>query len=172
MNTPILKATKPNKTLNFYNNGEYEKWKEENEDGKGYKIKYYKGLGTSTSKEFKEYFQEKELYVLNDKKASRKRLTIYSTNQKRTTEKILETYDRNKYLDTNVSEISYDDFINNELIHFSKYDCDRSIPNMVDGLKVSQRKILYSAFKKKLYQEIKVAQFSGYVSEHSGISPR
>jgi DNA topoisomerase-2 len=38
----------------------------------------------------------------------------------------------------------------------------------VDGLKVSQRKILYSAFKKNLTQEIKVAQFSGYVSEHSG----
>ena len=54
------------------------------------------------------------------------------------------------------------------MIHFSKYDCDRSIPNLVDGLKVSQRKILYSAFKKKLNQEIKVAQFSGYVSEHSG----
>ena len=38
----------------------------------------------------------------------------------------------------------------------------------MDGLKISQRKILYSAFKKKLDQEIKVAQFSGYVSEHSG----
>jgi DNA topoisomerase-2 len=38
----------------------------------------------------------------------------------------------------------------------------------MDGLKVSQRKILYSAFKKNLTQEIKVAQFSGYVSENSG----
>jgi DNA topoisomerase-2 len=38
----------------------------------------------------------------------------------------------------------------------------------MDGLKVSQRKILYSAFKKNLVHEIKVAQFSGYVSEHSG----
>jgi DNA topoisomerase-2 len=54
------------------------------------------------------------------------------------------------------------------MIHFSKYDCDRSIPNLMDGLKVSQRKILYSAFKKNLVSEIKVAQFSGYVSEHSG----
>ena len=38
----------------------------------------------------------------------------------------------------------------------------------MDGLKISQRKILFSAFKKKLHQEIKVAQFSGYVSEQSG----
>ena len=38
----------------------------------------------------------------------------------------------------------------------------------MDGLKISLRKIIYSAFKKKLNSEIKVAQFSGYVSEHSG----
>jgi DNA topoisomerase-2 len=38
----------------------------------------------------------------------------------------------------------------------------------MDGLKVSQRKILFSAFEKNLTTEIKVAQFSGYVSEHSG----
>ncbi len=43
----------------------------------------------------------------------------------------------------------------------------RSIPNMMDGLKTSLRKILYSAFKKRLVSEIKVAQFSGYVSENS-----
>ena len=54
------------------------------------------------------------------------------------------------------------------MIHFSKYDCDRSIPNIMDGLKTSLRKILYASFKKNLTTEIKVAQFSGYVSEHSG----
>jgi DNA topoisomerase-2 len=72
------------------------------------------------------------------------------------------------YLDTNNTSVSYTDFINKELIHFSKYDCERSIPNLMDGLKISLRKILYSAFKKNLTSEIKVAQFSGYVSEQSG----
>jgi DNA topoisomerase-2 len=38
---------------------------------------------------------------------------------------------------------------------------------MIDGLKISLRKILYSAFKRRLTSEIKVAQFSGYVSENS-----
>ena len=55
------------------------------------------------------------------------------------------------------------------MIHFSVYDNERSIPNLMDGQKLGQRKILYAAFKKGLTrQEIKVAQFSGYVSEHSG----
>ena len=38
----------------------------------------------------------------------------------------------------------------------------------MDGLKISQRKILFSTFKKNLVKEIKVAQLSGYVSEQSG----
>ena len=77
-------------------------------------------------------------------------------------------YNRKAYLDTNNESISFEDFVHKEMIHFSKYDCERSIPNMMDGLKISLRKILYSAFKKKITSEIKVAQFSGYVSEHSG----
>ena len=169
MNTPILKATKLKQVINFYNNGEYEQWKEENNDGKGYKIKYYKGLGTSTSKEFKEYFKEKKIVSFKLEQKDEEVIdTIFNKNKADDRKNWLQQYDRNKYLDTNHNEISYDQFINDELIHFSKYDCDRSIPNMVDGLKVSQRKILYSAFKKKLYSEIKVAQFSGYVSEQSG----
>jgi DNA topoisomerase II len=39
---------------------------------------------------------------------------------------------------------------------------------VMDGLKVSQRKILYAALKRNLVSEIRVAQFAGYVSEHTG----
>ena len=44
MNTPIFESSQNNKTLLFYHEGEYEKWKKEN-DTKGWKIKYYKGSG-------------------------------------------------------------------------------------------------------------------------------
>ena len=37
----------------------------------------------------------------------------------------------------------------------------------MDGLKPGQRKILFACFKRKLRSEIKVAQLSGYVAEHS-----
>lgn len=46
-------------------------------------------------------------------------------------------------------------------------DLQRSIPSMVDGLKPGQRKILFCSFKRNFTKEAKVAQFSGYVSEHS-----
>ena len=58
-------------------------------------------------------------------------------------------------------------FVNKELILFSRADLLRSIPSVVDGFKPSQRKVLFSCFKRKLRQDIKVAQLSGYVSEHS-----
>lgn len=66
MNTPILKARKGGKELVFYNEGEYESWKELNESTvSSWNIKYYKGLGTSTGKEFREYFEKKRLSGLN-----------------------------------------------------------------------------------------------------------
>ncbi len=169
MNTPILKAKKNGQEKLFYNDGEYKLWKEQN-DIKGWNIKYYKGLGTSTSKEFKEYFAHKKIVYFNHDGISSDNIIDMVFNQKRSEErkKWLAVYDKDSYLDTNNTSVSYGDFINKELIHFSKYDCERSIPNLMDGLKISLRKILYSAFKKNLTSEIKVAQFSGYVSEQSG----
>jgi DNA topoisomerase-2 len=168
MNTPILKANKGNQTLMFYNDGEYEDWKDEN-DTKGWKIKYYKGLGTSTGKEFKEYFEQKKIvgFEHNGKTSDDAIDMVFNKKRADDRKEWLEEYDRELYLDTNKSTVTYEDFIGKELIHFSKYDCDRSIPNLMDGLKTSLRKILFCAFKKNLTTEIKVAQFSGYVSEHS-----
>jgi DNA topoisomerase-2 len=170
MNTPILKARKGTQELEFYNDGEYEAWKNENNNCNGWKIKYYKGLGTSTGKEFREYFEKKKTvgFKHNGKESIDAIDMVF--NQKRADDRKewLEDYNRNIFLDTNNKSVSYEDFINKEFIHFSKYDCDRSIPNLMDGLKISLRKILYSAFKKNLKTEIKVSQFSGYVSENSG----
>ena len=53
--TPIVKATKGKQAKVFYTMPEYETWRDET-NLKGWSIKYYKGLGTSTSKEAKEYF--------------------------------------------------------------------------------------------------------------------
>ena len=169
MNTPILKAKKGTQELIFYNEGEYQVWKEANES-KGWKVKYYKGLGTSTGKEFREYFEKKKLVGFEHTGQVSNNAIDMVFNKKRADDRKewLGTYDRESYLDTGKETVPYEDFIHKELIHFSKYDCDRSIPNLMDGLKISLRKILYAAFKKGLTSEIKVAQFSGYVSEHSG----
>ena len=171
MNTPILRAKKGQETLLFYNDGEYETWKQgfsNNTPPSSWNIKYFKGLGTSTSTEFKEYFANKKIVDF-----------VYDPTDDNTIDKVfnkkrpddrkvwLENYDKTLYLDTSRPSVRYSEFIDHEMVHFSTYDCARSIPNAVDGLKISQRKVLYAAFKRRLTSEIKVAQFSGYVSEHS-----
>jgi DNA topoisomerase-2 len=169
MNTPILKAKKGQQELKFYNEGEYEQWKS-NSETKGWTIKYYKGLGTSTKTEFKEYFEEKKFVGFEHTGVTSDDAIDMVFNKKRADDRktwLENVYDRNSFADTSKQMIPYEEFINKELIHFSKYDCDRSIPNLMDGLKTSLRKILYTTFKRNLTKEIKVAQLSASVSETS-----
>jgi DNA topoisomerase-2 len=173
MNTPILKARRGAQEVLFYNDGEFEQWKKQFPGEvvpAGWATKYYKGLGTSTGKEFKEYFEHKKMVAfVHTGEASNDRLDM-AFNKKRADDRKewLSNYSREAFLDTSKPAIPYEEFIDRGLIHFSIYDNERSIPNLMDGLKISLRKILYAAFKKGgLKTEIKVAQFSGYVSEHS-----
>jgi DNA topoisomerase II len=170
MNTPILKAKKGQQELRFYNDGEYNAWKNNTAtDTRGWNIKYYKGLGTSTKAEFVEYFEEKKFVGFEHTSLSDNAIDLVF-NKKRADDRKewLETvYDRESYVDTSKPMITYEEFIHKEFIHFSKYDCDRSIPNLMDGLKTSLRKILFCEFKRRESSEIKVAQFSGYVAMNS-----
>ena len=171
MNTPILRAKKGTQTQLFYNDGEYDSWKRGfGEEGpKGWTLKYFKGLGTSTAVEFKEYFAHKKIvgFTHTGKVSDDSVDKVFNKKRPDDRKAWLENYDKHAYLDTSKPEVSYEEFFDREMIHFSTYDCARSIPNMVDGLKTSQRKVLYSAFKRNMTKEVKVAQFSGYVSEHS-----
>ena len=170
MNTPILKAKKGKQEMRFYNDGEYNAWKNNASiDTRGWNIKYYKGLGTSTKAEFVEYFEEKKFVGFEHTALSDNAIDLVF-NKKRADDRKewLETvYDRESYVDTSKPMITYEEFIHKEFIHFSKYDCDRSIPNLMDGLKTSLRKILFCEFKRRESSEIKVAQFSGYVAMNS-----
>ena len=56
--TPIVKVWKGKTEYTFYTMPEYEQWKEENNNGKGWEAKYYKGLGTSTAADAKKYFSD------------------------------------------------------------------------------------------------------------------
>jgi len=169
MNTPILKAKKGSRELSFYTESKYYKWRDNNNNGKGWKIKYFKGLGTSSAKEFKEYFKKKKLVTFKYGDTCEDAIAkVFDKTRADDRKKWLGNYDKDNVLEVDKKQISYTDFVDREMIHFSKYDCDRSIPNMVDGLKISIRKILFSCFKRNLVNELKVAQLAGYVSEHSG----
>jgi DNA topoisomerase-2 len=171
MLTPIIKASSAKKDIiEFYNMSDYERWCETDIAKKGsWKIKYYKGLGTSNDQEAKEYFKNmKKVTYLYDDNADE--VIDLAFNKKRADDRKiwLANYNKDNVLDYKNLNVDFKSFVDKDLIHFSNRDLQRSINHMCDGLKESTRKILYACFKRKLYtNEIKVAQLSGYVSEVS-----
>lgn len=165
--TPILKATKGKTVLSFYSIPEYLQWKEAN-SLTGWKIKYYKGLGTSTPAEAREWFKDlHEIQYEWDEKTDESMNLAFNKKQADDRKRWLSHYEPTKMLIPVAAKASYTNFVNSELIHFSNADNIRSLPHLMDGLKPSQRKILYSCLKRNLKEEIRVAQLAGYVSEHA-----
>lgn len=165
--TPILKASKGKKVVNFYSKPEFEEWVEARGGAKGWDVKYYKGLGTSTSAEAKEYFREFKRVIYHWDDTSAETVDKAFNGDRADDRKVwLTAYNANAVLDLAQTRVSFTDFINHDLIHFSNADNIRSIPSLCDGLKPSQRKVIYCCMKRNLRKEIKVAQLAGYISEH------
>ena len=164
--TPIIVAKKGKEKKSYYSLIDYENDKHNLKD---YKIKYFKGLGTWEPEEMKQIFKDlgKHLIKFNFNGETDDELIKmvfdkdYADNRK---EWLL---NRDSKLLVKNGEVSIDDFFNNEFIEFSNYDNIRSIPSLVDGLKPSQRKIIYASILKNLKEEIKVAQFGAYTAEQT-----
>ncbi|KAL7869965.1 hypothetical protein AOLI_G00139530 [Acnodon oligacanthus] len=181
--TPIIKVSHKNQELSFYSIPEFTEWKEKQSNLKSWKVKYYKGLGTSTAKEAKEYFSDMARHripfkysgpaddeaitlAFSKKKVEERKewLTSFMINRRQRREHNLpEEYLYGK----ETSSLTYHDFVNKELVLFSNSDNERSIPCLVDGLKPGQRKVLFCCFKRNDKREVKVAQLAGSVAEMS-----
>ncbi|CDW56276.1 DNA topoisomerase 2 [Trichuris trichiura] len=181
--TPIVKVSKGKEIKAFFSLPEYEEWKAQTHNWYSWKIKYYKGLGTSTAKEAKEYFSDMyrhrirfhyagneddcalDLAFSKKKVEDRKEwLSGWMIKRKRQRlDNIPEAYLYGK----NTKAVSFKDFVDKELILFSNMDNERSIPSLVDGLKPGQRKVMFTCFKRNDKREVKVAQLAGSVAETS-----
>eukprot|EP00804_Cyclotella_cryptica_P000917 CCRYP_001141-RE/>CCRYP_001141-RE protein AED:0.32 eAED:0.32 QI:0/0.66/0.25/1/0.33/0.5/4/0/846 len=178
--TPLLKATKKSKkreSISFFSMSEYHAWRESLNDDevRKWNIKYYKGLGTSTPAEAKDYFlsfvKHYRPFRWHSEKNDGQILDMAFEKDRADDRKdwILNIYDEKSTVsvDDNDYSVTYGDFVNNELIHFSNANNIRALPSVIDGLKPSQRKVLYACFKRNLKDEIKVAQLAGYCAEHT-----
>ncbi|CAF0724246.1 unnamed protein product [Didymodactylos carnosus] len=181
--TPIIKVSKGKEEISFYSMPEFEQWQEKTKNWTRYKIKYYKGLGTSTAKEAKEYFSNMDRHRIALKYMGTKDdLAIHLAFNgmladdrkdwiKWHTEDAKQRREQKLPIDylykKDTKQINYTDFVNKELILFSKSNTERAIPNIMDGFKPGQRKIMYVCFTKNIIREIKVAQLGGKVAEYS-----
>ena len=165
--TPVVKVTHKNQSWPFYTERQYEEALKTPPWPASAKHKYYKGLGTSTPTEAKNYFRNlsTHLYDIDYSDADNDYVDM-AFNKKRAA-------DRRNWL-SNIDEdagkedpSNVKEFVNKELILYSQADNERSLPSVCDGLKESQRKVLFAAFKRNLTKEIRVAQLAGYTSEHA-----
>ena len=171
MMTPIAKITKNgNDVKAYYNDFDYQRALEDlqNQGGR-FTVKYYKGLGTSSDKEILESFGEKIVNFYSDEKTNDCMNKVFHKNFSAERKNWLLSYDSANY-NVPICQYSISDYFDQELIKYSMEDCKRSIPNLFDGLKASQRKCLFSVFRKNLQynsKSMKVAQLAGYCAEHS-----
>lgn len=172
--TPIVKVWKgdpkhPKSKQDFFTMPEYEAWRQEPGHQKGWDHKYYKGLGTSDTTDAQIYFTDldkhlKEFHTMQEGEAE---LIDLAFSKKKTDARKgwLQNFVPGTYLDmSGTDKITYDDFINKELILFSMADNQRSIPSVIDGFKPGQRKVLYTCFRRNLKKDVKVVELAGSVS--------
>jgi DNA topoisomerase-2 len=175
--TPIVKVWKgpnPKKPLSsksFFTMPQYEEWKERHSNDKGWKHKYYKGLGTSNAEDAQVYFSnlDDHLREFETMKPEEEEMIDLAFSKKKADarKQWLGNFLPGTYLDHSSKTITYDNFVNRELILFSMADNLRSIPSVIDGFKPGQRKVMYACFKRNLIRDMKVVELAGYVSEHT-----
>lgn len=170
LRTPIVKATIGTRTINFYYLKNFKEWVEKQTTR--YTVKYYKGLGTSKDEEILEIFENpRYVQYIDDKTSSDTIDKIFDKKRSDDRKEWLEKYEEKEFVyeTKNGSEtVPISSFFNNEMIGFSIYDNKRSIPNVIDGLKPSQRKALWVGLKVlNTTKDYKVAQFAAEVAKEA-----
>lgn len=163
------------KVIPFYNEVEYREFinsvSQQNDVNKRFSVEFIKGLATNEDSDIREYFTN-----YNDNKIEIKFDHNYDKwldmafNSKRTNDRKiwLTTITPDTCLPRKKNEpISVIDFVKSDLVLFSYDNCVRSIPSCIDGLKPSQRKIIYTLFKmgNKGFDKMKVFQLGGLVAK-------
>jgi DNA topoisomerase-2 len=171
MKTPIVKINSNGKL--FFDENAFEKYRQNHPQLK--KFKYYKGLGTIGPSDTPLFFGKKILKFKYDEQSESSINKVFKNDNSNERKLWLSLYNPKNIkfsLDSSTStfiDFKISDFMEHEMVKFSYEDCKRSIGNVVDGLKESQRKVIYAIRKKFKSKKdfIKVAQLSGYVAEQT-----
>lgn len=148
-------------------------WKNIKDEQSKYEVKYYKGLGTSTARDAKYYFQNIDRYLISidcTAKDNRELLRLCFSGDESASRRRIMKETKPMEIDYTQNSIPLAEFLKGELVPFWNYSNERAIPSSIDGLKPSQRKILWTlltAYRTTTSPSIKVAQLSGDVAKRT-----
>jgi len=173
--TPILRVEGPKIKEVFYNEYDFEKWA--NDRPKNYTVEYYKGLGSSSDENIKE--DSKRVIITTsvyDPEASKNLKLAFDSNFTDVRKELIKNwFPKGISLETQ-TKMNISDFMNEEFITYSIANVERSLPCLFDGLKESQRKLLWTFLDKfkgcKNDKRLKTVDFgnstSSYTNYHHG----
>lgn len=164
LRTPIIRANKGHDLKIFYTDRSVNF-----NELKGYRIRYFKGLGSSTDQDIKHDVEQAKFIEMNmdDNAEQSLLLTFDEENSNDRKIKMKEFLNSEEKIEIdNINPYPISTFVKEEVIEYSIENLLRAIPSLIDGLKDAQRKALYGGFKKftKNSAPIKVAQFAGMIA--------
>ena len=170
--TPLIKAShrKTQNKIDFFSKQEFDRWQNDHANSTdAWNFKYYKGLGTSTSKEAREVFKQFSThsicFSLDDSAKDTLSRFYDETKSDERKQLLTTTYDPDVSVDYTLDTCDISDFMLKEHVHFSHYMLYRALPSAIDGLTPSRRKALYYFLQKKSHTEEKVAQAASGVAQ-------
>lgn len=168
MRTPIMTIYSKRGEKDIYTETEEKQYREQLGQER-FTTKWRKGLGSSKRDEVQKSFGKRMVRFIMDQHADQNMIKAFDkkfSDNRKTWLAEFEKKEDEPVLVNGMEVVPVSHFINQEFIEFSMEDCQRSLPHVLDGLKESQRKVLYACFKKGLWKTpVKVAQLGGSVAE-------
>lgn len=146
--SPIMRAYPPrSKTaIPFFREHDYQRWLDETVDNHKYRRYYYKGLGSSDEEEIRLDCKDPHYIVLNyDELASRYLRLAF--DEKCSYQRKVWIARRQDSCIPLKGERNISEHIDKEVGSYSESTLIRAIPEIMDGLKDSQRKVLYGGMQ-------------------------
>jgi DNA topoisomerase-2 len=171
--TPLLRAfptTLHEGVKEFFSQQELDRWLRDADASSRYRLKYYKGLGTNSASEARSMFSDIERHTITLGPTGATPDTIgkfFDESRVHDRKKMLtELYDDTLCVDYDQSAVTIDQFLDNEVIHFSQYHVRRALASSIDGLTPARRKVLfYFLSLPPTAKEVKVAQAAAGVAQ-------
>lgn len=168
--TPIVRASRGKTVIPFYSDAEFRAWRASLSESelRRHRITYLKGLGSNDASEMHECIHALDRHTIRyskDEKAEERLEMAYGKAHSDRRKEWLSAYREDlDEVDHSAQASTLTDFVDRELVKYASHSVVRAVPLLSDGLKTSQRKIVWVTRSEAASEPVKVAQLAGTVA--------
>jgi DNA topoisomerase-2 len=164
--SPMIRIKGRHNVISFYNEVDYKNYIANNQIQQGMKVIFIKGLATNEDDDIEDMFKHYNKNTVPIQFDNNELLThTFDKDYVITRKELLKTITDETHLDVVEDEpILLSNFITLDHSLYERDACERAIPSVIDGLKPTQRKVLFVLLKHERKQ-MKVFQVAGIVAQ-------